>query len=290
MKKVLSFLMSISMILCGVSFCGANSNVYADETQLERDAEILYLKIHAFLILTEDYFPADFDRACVDYMLRNSGTFITLDKEDFETQTKSDLHLYKGVPKKELADNFKSGKNYIEGGLRGRGLYTTTSLSCASHYTEVNGEVITLSINKDANIMEMSYLTEVLLKMQDLHKKEFTFSASDLVYDSMQNWTEDQVKKCLKDDYKKFLDGSLTEEEIKSVLMGIKESEEYKNLSKTRKRYYRNKKAAVFYNFGLLAKLLGYDALHSMDFLSPFANEKEEEYLILNAGVLKVCK
>lgn len=290
MKKILSFLMTVSIILCGFSFCEINSKTYADETQIEKDAEILYLKIQAFLFLTEDYSPADFDRACVDYILKSSRTFMTLDKEDFETQTKSDLRLYRGFPKKEFADNFKSGKNYIGGGLRGKGIYTTTSLSCANHYTDGTGEVIMLSLNKDAKIMEMSYLTEVLLKMQDLHKDEFTFNESDLIYDSMQDWIEDQIKISLKDDYQKFLNGDLTEEEIKSVLMGIKESEKFKTLSKTRKRYYKNKKAAMFYNFGLLAKLLGYDALHSTDFLGTFANEKEEEYLVLNAGVLKVCK
>lgn len=290
MKKVLSFLILVSMVLCGISLCGANSTTYAEGTQVEKDAEVLYYKIHEFLDATKDCAPEDFEKVCVDYMLENSDSLTVLDKDAFEAQTKSDLRLYRGVPKKEFADDFKSGNIYIGGGLRGKGIYTTTSLDCAIRYTDEVGEVINLAMNKDAKVVEMPYLEEVLLKMREMHPEEFTFDDENVMFDSMQGWFEANIKKYLKDDYPKYLDGTLSEEKMKSLTTRIEENEEFQRLSKVRKRYYKDKKAAVFYNCGLSARLLGYDALHSIDFLRNFVSEKEEEYLILNAGVLAVCK
>ena len=53
------------------------------------------------------------------------------------------------------------------------------------------------------------------------------------------------------------------------------------------KDYYLDNKSAMFYNNGLLARLLGYDVLHTDMSLLDF---ESHEYLILNAGVLTVCK
>ena len=47
------------------------------------------------------------------------------------------------------------------------------------------------------------------------------------------------------------------------------------------KRYFKENKASVFYNSGLLCKLLGFDVLHSTDYLSDNTEIKEEEYLIV---------
>ena len=294
MKKALSFLVIISIFFCGISLYVNNFTAYAKGTQAEKDAEILYTRIHEFLDATKDCPSEDFEKVCVNYILENSGTLTVLDKGAFETQTKSSLKLYRGVPKKEFADDMKMGKFYIGNSIknvRGNGIYTTTSPDCANYYTDGTGEVINLSMSKEAKVIEMPYLEEVLLKMREMHPEEFKCTLdNNLLCDSMKDWIDTQMKYYFKGEYDKFLRGKVSEESIKLACAYMKRQPDYSKLMKTRKNYYKNKIAAIFYNYGLTAKLLGYDALHSVALLRNFVSEKEEEYLILNAGILAVCK
>lgn len=286
MKRILSFFMIISII----ALSGYGPKIYAEDTPEEIEARILYTKIQEFLTSNENCEPENFDEVCTNYIRQNFGSLTVLDKEPFDIQTKSDIVVYRGVSKKAYADNFKLGNIYIGNGLRGKGIYTTTSLGCAVHYTEGTGEIMTFAINKNAKIIDWPYFEKVLTKMQELHTGEFDFDDNDLIYDSMREWLETKAKEYFKERYSNYLDGTITQEEFNSFLTSTKQSEEYQILSKSRKKYYKDKKAAIFYNSGLLAKLLGYDAIRSIDYLSTFANEKEEEYLILNASVLTLCK
>ena len=68
----------------------------------------------------------------------------------------------------------------------------------------------------------------------------------------------------------------------------LKKDPTYQKLKTNRKRYFKENKASVFYNSGLLAKLLGFDVLHTIDYLSDMIDYKEEEYLVVNAKVLSV--
>lgn len=290
MKKLLSFLMLIDIILCGI-----NLVAHADANdQVIEDAKLLYTKIHEFLDTTKDCPPEDFDKVCVDYMLKKSDPLTVLDKDAFEAQTKSAVKLYRGVPKKEFADDMKMGKFYIGSGIsnvRGSGIYTTTSVDCANHYTDGTGEVITLAMNNDAKVVEMSYLKQVICKMREMYPEEFKCTLEDdLLYDSMGDWIATQMKDYFKDDYDTFLLGEVPDESIKLACNYMRAQPDFSKLVENRKKYYKNKIAAIFYNRGLSAKLLGYDVLHSVASLRDFFSQEEEEYLILNAGVLWVCK
>ena len=68
----------------------------------------------------------------------------------------------------------------------------------------------------------------------------------------------------------------------------LKKSPTYQELKANRKRYFKENKASVFYDSGLLAKLLDFDVLHSIDYLSDIDDYKEEEYLVINANVLSI--
>lgn len=57
-----------------------------------------------------------------------------------------------------------------------------------------------------------------------------------------------------------------------------------------RKKYYKSNKAYVWFNSGLLTKLIGYDVLYTNGLLRNFFIGNEEEYLIVNPNVLKVLQ
>ena len=52
--------------------------------------------------------------------------------------------------------------------------------------------------------------------------------------------------------------------------------------------YFKDKKAALFYNDGLIANFLGYDILYTNEFDNELGVDIQE-YLVLNYEVLKVC-
>ena len=61
----------------------------------------------------------------------------------------------------------------------------------------------------------------------------------------------------------------------------------FSELQKNRIKYFKDKKVALYYNFGLLAKLLGYSVLHTDEY------DKElkvdiQEYLILDPRVITI--
>ena len=57
-----------------------------------------------------------------------------------------------------------------------------------------------------------------------------------------------------------------------------------------RKKYYKSNKAYVWFNSGLLTKLMGFDILYTTGSLRDFFVGTEDEYLIVNPNILNVLK
>ncbi len=75
---------------------------------------------------------------------------------------------------------------------------------------------------------------------------------------------------------------------LKELCEELEKDPVYQELKANRKRYFKSNKASIFYNSGLLTKLLGFDTLHSIDYLSDEVAYKEEEYLIVNPKIIYI--
>ena len=78
------------------------------------------------------------------------------------------------------------------------------------------------------------------------------------------------------------------QEIINEYMARLKKDSTYKKLNKNRKKYYTSAKAYVWFNSGLLTKLMRYDVLHAKAYLRDFYPEKEDEYLVVNPKILHI--
>lgn len=275
MKKIVSFFTAISVALCGIYFF----NVYKGEKiSLAADAELLYSKIHEFLDDNESCSSEDFENVCVQYIRNNSAPLEVLDREEFDNQLENKKVLYRGVCKEIYADDIKQGNIYIGesiDNLRGNGMYTTTNIDCANYFAGDNGEIVTMILDDEANVLEYPYLQKLLELIYMNHPEEFeainNSSKDELVFDSVKEWEKLFLSNHFQNDYSK-----------------MRESSELKTVQENRKYYFKDKEAAILHNSGLLAKLMGYDVLHT-DEIDEQSGCDIQEHLILDAKVLKVC-
>ena len=103
LKKVTSMILSVLVVLVINNLCCC----FADE---EDDAEYLYAQITKFLDEHRDVEPVHFDDVCRDFMNSEAPKANLLSRQDFEERSKGNLMLYRGVSKKEYADEFRQGK------------------------------------------------------------------------------------------------------------------------------------------------------------------------------------
>ena len=290
-KRLLGFSIIVCIILLQLYLFGVKTAVFAKGSQADADAKVLYSRINKFLDDNKDCPPENFDQICSNYILNSSKPLKFGKKDMLETKTKPGTAIYRGVSDKMFAQEMKNGKIYIASGVknvRGSGIYTTPDFACASRYATSRGEVLTMFLDPTAKILENSYLEQLKQKVISMDPQRFTFSHKNSMYDSMEAWIKEQFRLYLKEDYDKFLRGEICDWNLlDSILEQMKKHPDYPILAKSRKRYYFNKVAAVLSNSGLLAKFLGYDVLHSKDFLW---DKEEEEYLVLDAGVLTLLK
>ena len=80
------------------------------------------------------------------------------------------------------------------------------------------------------------------------------------------------------------------EKVFKEVGNKLEKDPVFQKLRAERKKYYTSNKAYVWFNSGLLAKLMGFDILYTNGSLRNFFIGNEEEYLIVNPNVLKVLQ
>ena len=295
-KKLLRFLFIIIFAIF-LSFVGLKSNlqVFAEGSQIDQYAKILYCKVDKFLEDNKNCPPECFDEVCSDYILAKSTGSLRLESKDmFGLRATSGVVLYRGVSEKRFAQEMKNGKVYIASGaknVRGGGIYATLSFECASRYATPNGEVLTMLLAPNARILENSDLEKIKQKLISMDPQRFTFSHKDLIYNSLEPWIAEQFKLYFKEDYDKFLRGEMCDWKLMdSALDQVKKHPDYPALVANRKRYYPNKAAAVLNNSGLLSRFLDFDVLHSKDFLWDSLEEKDEEYLVLDPGVLTVFR
>ena len=268
-----------------------------DETLMISQAEELYNKINDFLIQNKDVPTEEFDAFCCAFMVKNSHHMQPLNTEEFEEKSKNSVIVYRGVSKKQFADDLKSNIIYFSSNIRnvrGSGIYTTTSLDCAKHFSDINNSetVVKMLLPKtEVKILENEYLENLKAILRNTHEDEFGEFTPDKklnnIFDSMAKYLDEQfrevTKKC-----EEIEDLNEQQKLIDKVFEKLELDPVYQELKATRKMFFKTNKAALFYNSGLLTKLLGFDALHTVDCLRDFVNFKEEEYLVVNPKILSV--
>lgn len=211
---------------------------------MQYQAEKLYKIITDFLEENKDTSPENFDKICRNLISQNIPEKNLLAEVDFEEKSKSGLILYRGFSKKGFAKNLKAGEVYIGSNTK--------------------------------NLFGMGIYT--------------TDSLSTAKIYSNQKGTDSVVKMLLTTSDIKILENKYLEK-LKRIIC-TKHSDEFGEFLKERRRSFINEnptnelfksnKAAVFYNSGLLTKLLGYDCLHvsTLNYIN--------EYLIVNTDNLSV--
>lgn len=187
-------------------------------------AEKLYKMMNNFLAENKDVSPEKFDVICRNLISKNVPSKNLLNKTDFEKNSKLSMVLYRGLNKKEFAENLKAGNVYIGSNAKnlfGMGIYATDSLSIAKMYSDKKSSSTVIKMlmpTSDIKILENKYLEKL--------KKIICTKYSD------------EFGEFLKENKQTFIDKNSTN------------------------KLFKNNKAALFYNSGLLTKLLGFDCLH----------------------------
>jgi len=285
----MSFLKKIILILL---FCCFKISSFADERD---DAEKLYEVMKSFLNENKDHDPENFYDVCLKYLLQMREVSIK--------NPKRDIVLYRGVKNLEYASDFKKGIFFLSPwNIRGSGVYTTTSRNCAKFYSDEKNPKTLLSIQIDLNnvkILDNDYLEKLKKIVVEKHHDEFgDFDAKtkeDFIFDSLKEYLERKevvIKKevealeKLNLSSEKFLQRQ--EKILKDFVEHLQQDPTFQKLKSERKKYFIKNKAWVWFNNGLLTRLLNYDVLHCTDFLRDFVDFKEEEFLIVNTGIIKM--
>ena len=285
--------------------------------QKQREAELLYDEIQKFLNENEDCLPEDFETVCIGYLKSNSSKPVLLNSEDFLKESQNKLILYRGISgenSRKYADQFLSGNIYIAknvDNVRGNGIYTTSNYECATHFSSSsNGVIVTMFLNNRNDLLENSYLEELKEVMVKRHPGEFDYIIDspkvEYIYNPINDLSTEYIFREYVPDFDvSKLDGltqkeiiSLTEELIPEeifedpsfydkLIEKIKGDSRYIEYKKNPVKYFKDKKAALYYNSGLLAKLLGYNVLYTDEYDQEL-KVNIQEYLILDPGVITI--
>lgn len=277
----------------------ANPTEFLEDSIINDNAEHLYKKINDFLLEYKDVLPEKFDDVCKEYIAKDITPVNLLNEKDFEEKSKDNIILYRGLNEKHFADNFKKGIIYLPSNtknVRGMGIYTTTSFSCAKRYSDKNNSetIVKMLIPKSkVKILENEYLEKLKEIIRKTHPEEFgAFSKENkesYIFDSMSEYLNKQFSKVFKKIENEKINNPDEQQRLFDELgEQLKKDPTCQELTDNRKRYFKENKASVFYNSGLLTKFLGFDVLHSIDYLSDTVDYKEEEYLVINANVLSI--
>lgn len=151
----------------------------------------------------------------------------------------------------------------------------------------------------EVKILENTYLEKIKNTIIEKHFDEFgEFSNKDneyYIFDNLQKFVNEYFSEVYKkiDTLEKL---GLSDEEFfkkqKELLddygARLKKDPTFKKLYKNRKKYYTSAKAYVWFNSGLLTKLMKYDVLHIKEYLRDFYTKEEDEYLVVNPKILHV--
>lgn len=297
-RKLTMIILSVCMFVPYLAVnAEQNTNIIESRESfaLKEDAEYLYKKINDFLLEYKDVSPEKFDDICKEYMTKNTTTVKLLSEKDFEEKSKDSIVLYRGITEKQFADNLKKGIIYMPSNIknvRGMGIYATTSLECAKRYsdkTDPKTVVKMLMPKTGVKVLEDEYLEKLKEIIRRTHPENFgMFSANN-----KENCIFDSAAELLNEKFGEVFQ-KIEREQIEDpdeqyrLFNEVGEQLKKHPIMINRKRYFKENKASVFYNSGLLCKLLGFDVLHSTDYLSDNTEIKEEEYLIVEPKVLSV--
>lgn len=275
-KKQDNFIIDKKNNLKVISFAVKNEE-YKEKIEL---ANRLYAKMQIFLKKYKNCPIEKFDEECVNFLKNcsSSNSQKLLTKKEFKEKSKGKIVLYRGVSKKEYANDFKAGKLFFADNLRnehGSGIYTTPEYEHAqmwiwspnpedykvleqyAHDEKLyekmayklvpHGEVLKMYLDDSAKILDNSYLREV----------------KDLVFKLHSSHFKDAVT---------FRDETFTDEKRKNL------------------NVFKTKEDLLFHNSGLLTKLLEYDVLYEKETKAVIDENGTpgSEYLIINPEVLSV--
>lgn len=273
-KKQDNFIIDKKNNLKVTSFAIKNEE-YEEKIEL---ANRLYAKMQTFLKKYKNCPIEKFEEECINFLKNCSNPQKLLTKKEFEEKSTGKVVLYRGVSKKEYANDFKSGKLFFSANLKnehGSGIYTTSEHSHASiwiwspnpddykvlkQYEYDNklyekmayklvphGEVLKMYLDNSAKILDNSYLRE----------------AKDLIFKLYPSHFKNTIT---------FRDGTFTDEKRKDL------------------NVFKTKEDLLFHNSGLLTKLLEYDALYEKETKAVIDENGTlgSEYLIVNPEVLNV--
>ncbi len=298
-KKIFSTLLSALTVFSVSSFC----SIFANEID---DAELLYTRMTEFLSKNNDVTPEKIDDVCKEIIGSKIPESNLLSKQDFEEKSVGNTVLYRGVENKSYADEFRNGKVFIScWNVRGSGIYTTTSLDCAKSFAskqKPDDTLIKAFFSKDnVKTLNNDYLEKLKELIIKRHSEEFgefeNKSKNEYIFDNLNEY----VEKASADMYKKIdelISMNLSEEDyvkeeekvLKEFGDKLKKDPMCQKLRAERKRYYKSNKAYVWFNSGLLTKLMGFDILYTNGSLRDFFVGTEDEYLIVNPNILNVLK
>ena len=216
---------------------------------IQYQAEKLYKTMNNFLAENKDVSPKKFDVICRNLISKNVPSKNLLNKFDFEKKSNPGLVLYRGLNKKEFAKNLKAGNVYI--GSNAKNLFGM------GIYTTDSLSVAKIYSDKKSS----STVVKMLMPTSDIKVLE-----------------------------NKHL------EKLKNIIC-TKHSDEFGEFFKKSKQtfinknsennLFKNNKAALFYNSGLLTKLLGFDCLHVS---TSRLEHNTSEYLIVKTDNLYILK
>lgn len=295
-KKFFSTLLSALTVFSVSSFSG----IFANEID---DAELLYTRMTEFLSKNNDVTPEKIDDVCKEIIGSKIPESNLLSKQDFEEKSVGNTVLYRGVENKSYADEFRNGKVFIScWNVRGSGIYTTTSLDCAKSYASKQNPDDTLIkafISKsNVKVLNNDYLEKLKELIIKRHSEEFgefeNKCSNDYIFDS----AADYINKAFEEAQKKLDEMNLSKEDyvkeeekvLKEFGDKMKQDPVCQKLIAERKKYYKSNKAYVWFNSGLLTKLMGFDILYTNGSLRDFFVGTEDEYLIVNPNILNVLK
>lgn len=248
------------------------------------DSEKLYNKLNEFLEAHKMCSPEDFEDACRNYLNADDVVLRTLNRKESDQVSRDKLVLYRGLSDKKYAEEFKQGKIYIAknvNNVRGCGIYTTENTECANFFAgNKDSDVVTMFIDKSIKCLENEYLLDLKDIILTNHRDEFcdyvTKSRNELVFDSRAEYIAKMAKDCT------------TMEDFDRMREQLRNDPYFQELSKSSKKYFKDKKISLFYNSGVLTKLLGYDALHTDEFDAELGFDIME-YLVVNPDILTIC-
>lgn len=269
-----------------------------DDAVIEEQAEELYRRINVFLLENKDVPAEDFDDVCKEYMKKDISPAKLLDEKEFAEKQKDSMILYRGINQEQFANDLKKGIIYFPPNIRnvrGMGVYTTTSLECAKSFSDKGNPdtIVKMLIPKTGvKVLENEYLEKLKEKIRINHGEEFGEFTDDKKYNYVFDTMAPYLEKQFSEVSKKFegLDDIDEEQRIIKILEEMKKYPTFHELQVSRKKFFKTNNAAVFYNSGLLAKLLGFDVLHTTGYLRDFVDFQEEEYLVINPGILSILK